>query len=122
MSRRRPASVYEVGEEPDVRFSLANERTALAWLRTALGIVAAGVGLALLESADPAWGRVRWLAAVVCVLGALVAVGAVVRWMRVERAVRLREPLPAPSSLFLVGLMVLVVGLVLALLVATTSL
>ena len=122
MTSRRPHSVYGVGEEPDARFSLANERTALAWLRTSLGIVAAGVGLALLESADPAWGRVRWLAGLVCVLGGVMAVASVVRWMNVERAVRQRDPLPAPSALFLVAATVLVVGLVIAALVLTTSL
>ena len=35
---RRPRSVYGGGEEPDPRFSLANERTALAWMRTALAL------------------------------------------------------------------------------------
>lgn len=31
---------------PDPRFSLANERTVLAWLRTSLAFVAAGLGAA----------------------------------------------------------------------------
>ena len=31
--------------DPDIRFSLANERTFLSWLRTAIGLVAAGVGV-----------------------------------------------------------------------------
>lgn len=41
MKQRRPTWVYEAGEEPDPRFSLANERTFLAWVRTAfsLGLV-----------------------------------------------------------------------------------
>ena len=30
------------GEEPDYRFTLANERTFLAWVRTALGLLAGG--------------------------------------------------------------------------------
>ena len=116
---RRPRGVYGVGEDPDARFSLANERTALAWLRTSLGLVAAGVGLALLESADPAWARVRWLAVVVCLIGAGSTVAAVLRWARVERAIRLGRPLPAPSPLFLVAAAVLLVGLVVAALVLT---
>jgi len=33
------------GEEPDPRFTLANERTFLAWVRTALALVAGGIGL-----------------------------------------------------------------------------
>ncbi len=40
---RRPRGVYGVGEEPDPRFSLANERTSLAWMRTGLGLVGGGV-------------------------------------------------------------------------------
>ena len=41
VDRRFPRSVYGEGEEPDPRFSLANERTFLAWLRTALAMYAA---------------------------------------------------------------------------------
>lgn len=37
--------ISQIGEAPDYRFSLANERTFLAWIRTALGFLAAGVGL-----------------------------------------------------------------------------
>ena len=43
--RRFPKSVYKLGTEPDPRFSLANERTFLAWLRTSLAFIAAGVAL-----------------------------------------------------------------------------
>ena len=43
--RRFPRRVYGAGQEPDVRFSLANERTFLAWVRTSLALVAGGVAL-----------------------------------------------------------------------------
>ena len=118
--QRRPRAVYGVGADPDVRFSLANERTALAWLRTSLGLVAAGVGLAVLESADPSWSRVRPLAVVLCLVGAAAAAGAVVRWARVERAIRRGDPLPAPTTLFVVGVAVLLVGAVVAVVVVVT--
>ncbi|WP_143342795.1 YidH family protein, partial [Crossiella equi] len=42
---RWPERVYGVGEEPDPRFTLANERTFLAWIRTSLGLMAAGVAV-----------------------------------------------------------------------------
>ena len=45
VDRRFPRSVYGEGEEPDPRFSLANERTFLAWLRTALAMYAAAFAL-----------------------------------------------------------------------------
>lgn len=37
--------ISRLGEAPDYRFSLANERTFLAWIRTSLGFLAGGVGL-----------------------------------------------------------------------------
>lgn len=43
--RRYPAGLYSHGAEPDPRFSLANERTFLAWIRTSLALIAAGVAL-----------------------------------------------------------------------------
>ena len=45
--RRWPAWVYGVGDDPDPRFSLANERTFLAWIRTGLAFVTAGLGRAV---------------------------------------------------------------------------
>jgi putative membrane protein len=96
---RRPRSVYGVGEEPDPRFSMANERTALAWVRTSLAFVAGGVGL---TSVARLAGLSRFLdvvAGVLCALGAVLAVSAVLGWQRRERAMRLDLPLPAPAAL-----------------------
>jgi putative membrane protein len=108
---RRPRTVYAVGDDPDPRFSLANERTLLAWLRTSLAFVAAGIGavaLARLFGEDP---LVRAVAVVASVVGAVSAVTAYVRWGRVERALRLRRPLPSPVlGLLLVITVVLVAG------------
>jgi len=44
-NQRRPGIVYLVGDGPDPRFSLASERTTLAWMRTALALVAAGIAI-----------------------------------------------------------------------------
>lgn len=113
--------MYEAGSEPDERISLANERTALAWIRTSLALVAGGIAILLLQDVMANWFELRWIAVLACVAGALVAVGSVVRWARVERATRLRAPLPAPGMLFAVAVAVVIVALVIALLVVFQS-
>ena len=104
---------------------MANERTALAWLRTALALVAGGVALILLDGTAGGHvlgaGLVHWLAAVICVAGAVVAIGSVLRWSRVERAMRTASPLPAPGLLVFVVGVVVVVALVLAALIVVAQ-
>ena len=73
--RRRPESVYGVGSEPDARFSLANERTALAWLRTGLALVAGGVALTTLGTLTDQSTMVDLIAALACLAGGSLAVG-----------------------------------------------
>lgn len=93
VTNRQPRWVYDAGEEPDPRFTLANERTFLAWVRTALAMFAGGVALHAL--ALPSTGWLRGLLVVVLIgVGGVVCLFALVRWARVERAMRLREPLP----------------------------
>ena len=82
------------GGEPDPRFTLANERTFLAWIRTALGLLAGGIALeAFAGDLIPQTVRVV-LAAGLIALSRVVAISASVRWLRVERARRRRAPLP----------------------------
>ncbi|QYB06934.1 DUF202 domain-containing protein [Rhodococcus sp. USK10] len=99
LPRRRPIAVYAVGEEPDVRFSLANERTALAWVRTALALVAGGVTLTTLATVTAATLVVHFVAIIACCTGGILAAVALWSWRRNERALRLQEPLPAPIPL-----------------------
>jgi putative membrane protein len=83
------------GSPPDYRYSLANERTFLAWIRTALALI--GGGLAVASFLPRLWiAHLREVLAVtLMLLGAVVAVRAVDHWARAERAMRLRRPLPA---------------------------
>lgn len=91
---RFPRSVYGHGSEPDARFTLANERTFLAWIRTSLALVAGGVALEVLGlDLNP---TLRLAASLVLIIaGTLVPALAWVNWSRTERALRLDEPLPA---------------------------
>lgn len=103
-SARRPRSVYEVGEEPEVQASLANERTALSWIRTGMALVAGGIALATLASFGELPVIIIAIAGLASLGGGVLAVWALVSWRRVERALRRREPLPSPSALpWLVG-------------------
>ena len=83
------------GTEPDARFTLANERTFLAWNRTALALVVAGLGIIQLLPPFPGvpWGR-RALGLPLIVLGAGVSVTAYVEWRRTQAAMRRGAPLP----------------------------
>ena len=103
-SSRRPRSVYEVGEEPDVQASLANERTALSWIRTGMALVAGGVALATLAIFGDVPVVIVVIAGIVSIGGGVLGVWALLSWRRVERALRQREPLPSPTALpWLVG-------------------
>jgi putative membrane protein len=93
---RWPGWVYGAGEEPDYRFSFANERTFLAWIRTSLALLAAGVALdAISLSVSPEAQRA--LASLFVGLGLLCALAAWFRWARAERSMRRGEPLPPPT-------------------------
>jgi putative membrane protein len=98
-------SGMETGETPEIdyRFSLANERTFLAWIRTALALVAGGIAAAkALHFDHEVW---RWIVAVPPILaGAVLAVDARARWRRYEQAMEDHRPLPdAALGVRLVG-------------------
>jgi putative membrane protein len=118
--KRSPERVYSVGEEPDPRFTFANERTFLAWIRTCLALIAAGVALDVFgESIDDTAREV--LAGTTIAAGVLCSLGAYVKWMAAERAMRLNAPLPAmPFGRLLVAVVVLI-GIGVGLLVLTMT-
>lgn len=90
----RRAALGDVGHEPDYRFSLANERTFLAWLRTSLALLAGGLGVVqLLPPFAVPYAR-EVLGAALALAGTAVAATSYRRWERVERALRTDEPLP----------------------------
>ena len=91
--------------EPDVRFTLANERTYLAWVRTSLAFVAGGIAVSELVSGKHVLRELLALVLVVC--GGLGALLSYRRWRTVEHTIRAGEPLP-PSPLPRVVALVLV--------------
>ncbi|VEB91467.1 Inner membrane protein yidH [Citrobacter koseri] len=101
--------ISRLGEAPDYRFSLANERTFLAWIRTALGFLAAGVGLDQLAP-DFATPVIReLLALLLCLFAGGLAIYGYLRWLRNEKAMRLKEDLPYTHSLLIISLMLMIV-------------
>lgn len=95
--RRWPRSVYGVGDEPDPRFSLANERTFLAWIRTSLALLAGAAAVHVLDLQLPDVVAALTSTAL-AVSGALCAVNAWVGWARTERAMREGRPLPSNGA------------------------
>lgn len=115
MTNRFPRSLYSRGSEPDPRFSLANERTFLAWVRTSLALLAAGVALEAL--AIPVSPGFRLAAAGVFVLlGVLAAAHAWLSWLRTERALRENRALPSTGVT-----LAIVFGVILAVVLLTVG-
>ncbi|BCW05915.1 DUF202 domain-containing protein [Arthrobacter sp. NtRootA1] len=95
---RMPLSVRLLrgGEEPDPRFTLANERTFLAWIRTSLALLAAGVAVEAFM-ADFFGPELRKTISVLLLFLALaLGSGSFFRWLAVERSMRHSIPLPLP--------------------------
>jgi putative membrane protein len=92
--RRHPGAAATGESEPDARFTFANERTFLAWHRTALALVVAGLAIIQLLPPFPGIPVGRHLLAVpLIVLGGTLSVGSYLEWARHQRAMRRGEPL-----------------------------
>lgn len=98
---RFPRDVFDAGADPDSRFTLANERTFLAWTRTSLALIAGAVAVHSPFFDLPSWVSnlsSLWLLA----LSALCVGQAWLRWRAVEKAIRSGSPMPgfgAPAFL-----------------------
>ncbi|MHC6177847.1 YidH family protein [Glutamicibacter sp. X7] len=109
MSSEEPRSrltrrVFPHGQDPDPRFTLANERTFLSWIRTSLAFIGGGIAVeAFTAEIFPAATRTV-LSLILLMIGFLLAAGACVRWFRVESAMRHRRSLPVPLIVPLVSL------------------
>jgi putative membrane protein len=114
-----PEKQPTVGRTPDYRFSLANERTFLAWIRTGLALIAGGLACAQFLPPLPVEHLREVISIALLLLGGIVALRAVDHWARTERAMRLGTELPGskfPAILALVvaaGALLLIVAVVL---------
>ncbi|MDO5629036.1 MAG: DUF202 domain-containing protein [Mobilicoccus sp.] len=116
--RRWPGAVYDHGEEPDARFTLANERTFLAWIRTTLALLVAAAALDVVDLPLPALVQ-QGAAAALALGGVATAVQAWRGWAKTERA--LREQQPLPNNPIMLPLVIVVVVVAAALLAAAIA-
>lgn len=106
------------GKEPDYRFSLANERTFLAWIRTALALLAGGI---LLDQFSTKLGPhivVEYLAISLSLLATLLCAMAYIRWRSNEIAMRHARALPGTMAIPVIAASLLGVAAVIALLLS----
>lgn len=113
MARERfPQSVFGTGDEPDARFTLANERTYLAWIRTSLALLAGGIALEVLglDTHEP-----FRIAASAVLMGTGIAAAPLAwwGWARYERALRNDTPLPSSVLALPVAVAVTLSGILL---------
>jgi putative membrane protein len=84
--------------EPDYRFSLANERTLLAWVRTALALDAAGLGVVRFAPPLGVPGGRETVGGVLILLGAVAAWSGYRRFLATDTAIRAGAPIPAHAA------------------------
>ncbi|MBQ0854515.1 YidH family protein [Streptomyces sp. NPDC057621] len=117
-----PERIGEEGVTPDYRFSLANERTFLAWLRTSLALIGGGFAV------DQFLPDLRWewragLALGLLAAGVLCALRSVNHWVRCERAMRRGEDLPVSRfpALLSIGVALVAIAMVVVVLAGWES-
>lgn len=114
-------SLLPDGDEPDPRFTLANERTFLAWMRTSLALIGGGVALEAfpIAAVDPVMRRAS--AIILVVIGLVLSIFAMRRWIHTERAMRLKQPLSVPAMIPLLGGGVAVVSIMLIVMIISVG-
>lgn len=108
-----PQDVGAEGSTPDYRFSLANERTFLAWLRTALALIGGGFAVDQFLP-DLRWGWRVGLALALLAAGVLCSLRAVNHWVRCETAMRKGDDLPVSRfpAVLSIGVAIVAVAMV----------
>ncbi|MFJ4168629.1 YidH family protein [Paenarthrobacter sp. NPDC089714] len=105
------------GKTPDYRFSLANERTFLAWIRTSLALLAGAVAIdQLAPNIAPQPVRLV-LCVVLSVIGAGLAILSYRRWGQMEAAMRNDQALPFSRVMLFMTIVVAVAAFAFAVLI-----
>jgi putative membrane protein len=106
--------------EPDYRFTLANERTFLAWVRTSLALLASAVALGRLvpDLGSDAFRKAASLS--LAVLAVVTAVTSVLRWRRVQIAVDRAEPIPRSVVTWVLSVVLVVLAVVVGIALVTS--
>ena len=118
---RTVAAVSSPPRRLDYRFTLANERTLLAWLRTSLALVAAGVAVVQLVPEFGIAGARHLVGVLLAALGTAVAVAAIGRWRRVQDAMERDAELPPTRLPLLLGTALAVLGVAVAVLLVASG-
>ncbi|MFT4199299.1 YidH family protein [Gordonia sp. (in: high G+C Gram-positive bacteria)] len=98
-------------ETVDARFTLAAERTMLAWLRTSLGLI--GGGVAVLHVIDP-FGNPHTrlvIGAALVLVGGFAALTGIWRWRRVQKVLADGGEMPGPWEAVIITLVIVAVAL-----------
>lgn len=108
---KNKANWRQSGVEPDYRFSLANERTYLAWIRTALALLAGSIALDQMVN-QITYPELKLVISVALALfSAVIAILGYLRWSRHEQAMRQEQPFPYTSLLKATSLLIGIVTL-----------
>lgn len=107
--QRFPRRLFRAGEDPDPRFTLANERTFLAWIRTALALIAGGVALEVFGlELQP---DLRLTASFLLIgAGVLAPIQAWFGWWAIEKALRNKTSLPSPVAGAVIAVLICAAG------------
>lgn len=97
-------------DRPDERFTLASERTFLAWMRTSLGLLAGGIAMVhLVPEFSTGWVRTS-LGLVLLALALLAALVGMRRWLQVRNALERGAPMPEAKDLWLFAVVIALVA------------
>ncbi|WP_168698769.1 YidH family protein [Gordonia paraffinivorans] len=113
----RPAPSAPPPGAVDARFTLAAERTMLAWIRTALGFMAAGVAIVYLAPEIDHQILDVMLGLLLIALGCSFALIGAWRWRRTMRALERGGPMPGPALILYVVTAIVVVAVLIAVVV-----